>query len=98
MKFRILEHNHECFEIQMRGRFWFWRSSWKYGDFLNCDVGPRRTSTEFYCVYKTYDDAKKNYDRLLEYHKLYIKRKKARKRVHDFIDFNDKGELFLENL
>jgi len=98
MKFRIIEKNDEWFEIQCQRRFWFWGNAYKYGDFLNYEVGLRRTSTEFYCAYKTYDDAKKNYDRLLEYHKLYIKRKKSRKRVHDMIDFNDEKQLFLENL
>jgi len=98
MKFRIIEKNDEWFEIECQRRFWFWKNACRYGDFLNDEVGPHLTSTEFDYVYETYDDAKKNYHRLLEYHKLYIKRKKSRKRVHDMIDFNNEKELFLENL
>ena len=99
MKFRILEKDdgHRVF-IQYKRRFWFWINVRDYADSLAQKVGTYNYNKSANWSYSSYKDAKLEYEKIIADKLEHIRRKKAKRKVSEEIDFTKDSDKFIASI
>ena len=99
MKFRILEKDdgHRVF-VQYKRRFWFWINAKDYANSLSSNIGTYDYNNSPNWSYNSYKEAKPHYDKLISDKLEYIRRKKAKRKVSEEIDFTKDSDKFIASI